>query len=256
MYINVKKHILSNSILMVAVVKIIAALLEGASRVLLQKSSSATPDMLDIYLWRIQLVLSAAQIIVTALIFYTSWKRLYHYMTLVPAEDQAMMGELQKEFLGKKNASLSVSSVNRLLQLWAVIFVGAELIYDFTSIMYRRFIAVLMDALSAGTGTGMSDGTFVMLYNMTHGFKYLEILAAILLGVVMTGIFLSDRYMKIASLLILALFLISFAVLQMQTVNLMGREVGIVWTSIIYHFTETVGLVVLSQYLARAYKGL
>ncbi len=254
MYINVKKHILSNAILMVAVSKIIAALCEGASRVILKKSDVATPDMLDIYLWHIQLGISAIQIIVTVAIFYFSWKKLNHYMELVPKDDQQAIGELQRQFLGKKNASLSVSSVNRLLQLWAVIFVGAELIYDFTSIMYRRFIAILMDALSSGTG--MSDGTFIMLYNMTHGFKYLEILAAILLGVVMTAIFLNDRYLKITSLVILILFLISFGVLQMQTFNLMGREVGIVWTSIIYHATETLGLVILSIYLSKAYKGL
>jgi hypothetical protein len=112
---------------------------------------------------------------------------------------------------------------------------------------------MLMDALSFGA---MTDGTFVMLYNMTHGFKYLEILAAILLGVVMTGIFLNDRYLKLASLVILTLFLISFAVMQMQTVYLMGREVGIVWTSIIYHLTETLGIIFLSGYLNIRYKGL
>ena len=120
--------------------------------------------------------------------------------------------------------------------------------------MYRRFIGMLIDALSESDG--MTDGTFVMLYNMTHGFKYLEILAAILLGVVMTGIFLNDRYLKLFSLVILVMFLLAFSVLQMQTVYLMGREIGIVWTSIIYHVTETIGLVALSVYLAKAYRGL
>ncbi len=255
MYINVKKHILSNAILTVAVTKIVAALCEGTMRIILQKASVQSPDMLDIKLWHAQLAISLIQICVTAIVFYITWRKLNHYMNLVPEDDQQGMTDLQKEYLGKNRiASLSVSSVNRLLQLWAVIFIGAELIYLFTSIMYRRFIGMLMDALSEGSG--MSDGTFVMLYNMTHGFKYLEILAAILLGVVMTGIFLSDRYLKLASLIILVLFLGSFALFQMQTVYLMGREVGIVWTSIIYHTTETVGLICLSLYLSRRYRGL
>lgn len=255
MYINIKKHILSNTILFVAVVKIIAAICEGVLRAILEKSDLSTPDMLDIWLWRAQMASSVIQIIIILIMFYRAWKTLNHYMKLVPKEDQQGMGELQKEYFGKNRlASLSVSSVNRLLQLWAVIFIGAELIYDFTSIMYRRFIGMLMDALSSGTG--MSDGTFVMLYNMTHGFKYLEILSAILLGVVMTGIFLNDRYLKLASVAVLGLFLIAFAVMQMQTVYLMGREIGIVWTSIIYHITETVGLIVLSRYLTRRYRGL
>ncbi len=255
MYISVKKHILSNAIMIVAVTKIVAALCEGAMRFLLQRANTASPDMLDIMLWHAQLVISLLQITVTAVVFYVTWRKLYHYMTLVPADDQQGMADLQKEYLGKnKIASLSVSSVNRLLQLWAVIFIGAELIYLFTSIMYRRFIGILMDALSEGNG--MTDGTFVMLYNMTHGFKYLEIIAAILLGVVMTGIFLNDRTLKLASLIILVLFLLSFALFQMQTVNLMGREFGLVWTSIIYHLTETVGLMCLSLYLTKRYRGL
>ena len=254
MYISVNKHILSNSILKVALVKVVAALCEGLARFILQKINATQPDMLDIVLWRFQLFISVIQIIVIAVIFYFSWSKLKHYMNLIPKEDQQAIGDLQKEFFGNNIASLSVSSVNRLLQLWAVIFIGAELIYDFTSIMYRRFIGMLMDALSEGSA--MTDGTFVMIYNMTHGFKYLEILAAILLGVVMTGIFLNDRFLKLASLFILLLFLLSFAVFQMQTVYLMGRAVGIVWTSIIYHATETIGLICLSLYLSKAYKGL
>ena len=112
----------------------------------------------------------------------------------------------------------------------------------------------LMTALSGSNG--LTDGTFVMLYNMTHGFKYIEMLCAILLGVVMTGIFLSDPYLRIASLVILVLFMLAFGVFQMQTVSLMGRSVGIVWTSLIYHATETLGLFLLSLYLSRKYRGL
>lgn len=254
MYTNINTRILSNSILKVALVKIIAALSEGLVRLILEKRSEASPDMLDIILWRFQLATSAIQIIAIAVIFYFSWAKLKHYMNLVPKDDQIAIGALQKKVLGDNTSSLSVSSVNRLLQLWAVIFIGAELIYDFTSIMYRRFISILMAALSQGNG--MTDGTFIMLYNMTHGFKYMEILAAILLGVVTTGIFLNDRFLKLSSLVILLLFLISFGVVQMQTVYLMGRKIGIVWTSLIYHVTETFGLIFFSFYLTKAYKGL
>ena len=254
MYISVKKHVLSKAIMSVALVKLLAAIIEGVLRFFLEKGNSSSPDMLDIMLWHSQLIVSLIQIAITAVIFYVTWNRLNRYVSVIPPEDRKSMGDLQKEVFGDNIASLSVSSVNRLLQLWAVIFVGAELIYLFTSIMYRRFIGMLMDALS--TGQAMSDGTFVMLYNMTHGFKYLEILSAILLGVVMTGIFLNDRYLKLGSLAILLLFLVSFGAIQMQTVYLMGREIGIVWTSLIYHITETLGLFLLSLYLSTRYKGL
>jgi hypothetical protein len=254
MYISVRKHILSNAIMGVAIIKIIAALLEGGIRILLNNSSTTTPSILDSMLWRCQIISSLTQILLIIIIFYFSWKKLEHYMSIVPKEDQKEMEKLQQEFLGKRRSSLSVSSVNRLLQLWAVIFICAELIYDFTSIMYRRFIAILMSLFESDSS--LTDSTFILLYNMTHGFKYLEILVAILLGVVMTGIFLNDKFLKLASLVVLILFLLSFSILQMQTVNLLGREIGIVWTSIIYHFTETLGLILLSAYLSKRYKGL
>ncbi|MCR5772895.1 MAG: hypothetical protein K6G87_16855 [Butyrivibrio sp.] len=254
MYINVNKHILSKAIMKVAIIRILAAFCEGALRIAADHTTSLSPDMMDILLWHSQLVISAIQIIATAIIFHITYKKLSHYISLVEKGDRENMADLQKEFLGDKLPSLSVSSVNRLLQLWGVIFVGAELIYVFTSIMYRRFIAILMEALSIGEG--MTDGTFVMLYNMTHGFKYIEILSAILLGVVITGIFLNDHLLKVSSLVILVVFLLSFAAMQMQTVYLMGREVGIVWTSLIYHATETIGLFLLALYLSRNYKGL
>lgn len=254
MYISIKKHILSRAILSVAIIKIIAALIEGAIRIFLSSNSSDSPSMLDSMLWTCQIISSVLQIFFIFIIFYFSWKKLWHYMNLVPKDDQNEIGLLQQEYLGKNLATLSASSVSRLLQLWAVIFVCAELIYDFTSIMYRRFIAILMSLFDQTSD--LTDSTFILLYNMTHGFKYIEILVAILLGIVMTGIFLNDKYLKIASLIILILFLLSFSILQMQTVYLMGHEIGIVWTSIIYHFTETLGLILLSAYLEKRYKGL
>lgn len=254
MYISMKKHILSNSIMFVALLRIFSAASEGLIRFFIKKSSTTNPDMVNSYLWNTQIAFSVLQILITITIFFLAWKKLNHYMTLIPESDQKEMGDLQKEFLGNNIASLSVSSISRLLQLWAVIFVGAELIYDFSSVMYRQFISILMEALSSGTG--LTDGSFVMLYNMTHGFKYLEILSAILLGVVMTGIFLNDKFLKLLSVAIIALFLLAFGVFNMHTVSLMGREIGIVWTSIIYHATETLGLALFSFYLSKRYKGL
>ena len=254
MYISIKKHILSRAILSVDIIKIMAALIEGAIRIFLSSNSSDSPSMLDSMLWTCQIISSVLQIFFIFIIFYFSWKKLWHYMNLVPKDDQNEIGLLQQEYLGKNLATLSANSVSRLLQLWAVIFICAELIYDFTSIMYRRFIAILMSLFDQASD--LTDSTFILLYNMTHGFKYIEILVAILLGIVMTGIFLNDKYLKIASLIILILFLLSFSILQMQTVYLMGHEIGIVWTSIIYHFTETLGLILLSAYLAKRYKGL
>ena len=254
MYITGKRPLLSTFILGVAVIKIIAAALEAVIRLVVNRQTDMAPDMMDILLWRVQMGSSFLQIVMICLIFLRLWGKLKRYLSIVSEDDMRAMGELQREYLGKNLPTLSASSVSRLLQIWAVIFIGAETVYAFIAILYRRFIAMLMDALSQGTA--MTDGTFVMLYNMTHGFKYVEILTAILLGVIMTAIFLQDRFLKIVSVAVAVMFFISFGILQMQTVNLMGRTVGIVWTSIIYHMCETIGLVLLSYYLTKKYKGI
>ncbi len=254
MYITGKRPLLSTFILSVAVVKIVAAMTEGLMRILVHRQSGMAPDMMDIVLWRAQIIMSFVQIGAVIIIFARLWKKLKRYLSIVSDEDRRAMGELQREYLGNKLPSLSASSVSRLLQIWAVIFIAAEAVYTIIAILYRRFIGILMDALAEGSA--MTDGTFVMLYNMTHGFKYVEILTAILLGVVMTAIFLQDRTLKILSVVIAVLFFISFGIFQMQTVNLMGKSFGIVWTSIIYHASETLGLVLLSFYLTKRYRGL
>ncbi|WP_026527144.1 hypothetical protein [Butyrivibrio sp. VCD2006] len=254
MYITSKKHILSNAIMMTAITKIIAALCEGVLRIVFRKQDSLTPDMLDTMMWYSQLTISALQIAAAGLIFFFAWKKVNHYIAIVPKNDRRQMGALQEEVFGKDIASLSVTSIIQLIELWAVIFVGAELIYIFTSIMYRKFISTLMNALPKDADS--SGSAFVILYNMTHGFKYLEILSAILLGIVVTAIFLNDQFLKLASLGVLLLFLIPFGALQMHTVYFFGREIGIVWSSVVYHFTETAGLFLLSFYLSRVYKGM
>ena len=97
MYINVKKHILSDCILWVALVKIIAAGCEGLARLICKRITTTAPDMLDQILWYFQLAMSGIQILAIAAIFYSSWSKLKHYMTLIPKDDQLGMGNLQKE---------------------------------------------------------------------------------------------------------------------------------------------------------------
>ena len=51
--------------------------------------------------------------------------------------------------------------------------------------------------------SSVSDVTaeqFVAIYNNTHGFKYIGLLIALLIGVLMTGIFLNDRLLKVVKI--------------------------------------------------------
>ncbi|MCR5747400.1 MAG: hypothetical protein K6G03_06790 [Lachnospiraceae bacterium] len=252
MYFSKRTHIISYALMASAIVRLIGAMVEGLVRIFLNRNTGVAPDMMDGVLWGMSLLSSVVQIIFIAAIFIISWKKLNRYRNIVEEDDRAELGRLQEEFLGDNLAALSVESIEQLLEIWAVILVGAEVIYCVTSVVYRRFTAELLLWVLGG----MDYFSFVSIYNLTHGFKYLEMITAILLGVAMTGIFLKDRLLKIATASVGGLFLLSFALVQMQTVQLSGRNVGIVWTSVIFHLTETVGIFILALYLSRHYRGL
>ncbi|MCR4891729.1 MAG: hypothetical protein K5989_06085 [Lachnospiraceae bacterium] len=249
MYFSNKKHLLSYSILATSIIRLLGSFIEAVSRILIRKSMESAPDMADEVLWQIQLGSSVLQLLLICGVFYIAYKKLYRYKSLVDEDDRLEMGRLQQEMLGKNLSSLSADAIGQLLQLWAVILIGAETVYNVSSMIYRNFVMELMSVTEA-------DANFVSLYNLTHGFKYLEMLTAILLGVVVTGIFLKDILLKLVASLIALAFLLSFGIFRMQTVSFLGREVGIVWTSVIFHLTELFGLLLFSIYLSRRYKGL
>lgn len=252
MYFSKRTHLLSYAIMASAMIRLLGTVSEGFFRMIARQSVYLAPDMLDVALWRIQIICSFVQIILMSLVFMLSWRKLKRLTGLISEEDRGELGRLQEEFLGDHLASLSAKAVGQLIQIWAVIMVGAECIYCVVSVTYRQFTSELM-LLAMG---GSDYTSFVSVYNMTHGFKYLEILTAILLGVIMTGIFLSDRYLKAVAVIIAACFLLAFSFFQMQTIVFSGKYIGIVWTSVIFHFTETIGMFILSVYLSKHYRGL
>ena len=249
MYLNKKKHILSNYILSIAGLRILITLMTAGFRTVLNRQQiSLTPDMLEESFWVFQNIMSAGNIILTALIFFIFRKKIRHYMEIIPKQDQKEI-ELKNSV-----SSLSIKTLNRLIKLWAAIFIGTEIIYSFSSLMYRRFTLVMFATVFANPE--ISGDSFSLIYNMTHGFKYLEVLIALIFGIAATGIFLNDFLLEVLPVIVITVFFIAFAVFQMQTITFMGREIDIVWTSVIYHIVETIGLFGLSIYLAKKYRGL
>ena len=254
MYFGSHKHLLSRTLLWAAALNIITMGLSALVRLLLRNAVSFFPDMTEDYIWVTQIVFSFVRLLVMFMVFVIAWRKVTKYMGVVEEDDLAEMGRLQEEVFGREISSLSADAISRLLQIWAVILIGTQFVYDITSLQYRRFVNELTLLLSNGE---MLTGTsFISLYNSTHGFKYLGMLIAILLGVMMTGIFLNDRLLKILTASITGAFLLSFSVFQMYTFNIFGRSIGVVWTSVIFHITETVGIIALSLYLRKKYRGL
>ena len=252
MYFSKDKHLLSYSIMAAALIRLCTSSLEGLFRFLLKRGNDLSPDMMDAVIWRFQLAGSVFKIITITVVFYIAWRKLIRYKSLVDSSDRFDMGKLQEEYFGDKLSSLTADSIGQLLQIWAVILIGAECVYTVSTVIYRRFTAELMLLVVSGA----QYSSFVTLYNLSHGFKYIEMLTAILLGFFMTGIFLRDNRIMMVTAAIAGIFLLAFGIVQMHTVSLPGREVVIVWTSVIFHLTETVGLFMFSLYLSRKYRGL
>ena len=64
------------------------------------------------------------------------------------------------------------------------------------------------------------------------------------------------RDMVFFILKILLLFILAFTIFQMVTFYTEIKIISIVWTSVIYHGLETVGLMLFSVYLSKHYRGL
>ena len=254
MYFGKNKHLLSKTLIAAALVNLVSVGVIAFARLMINRAGSLAPDMVESATWRAQVIISTIQLVLTCGVFLIARKRLADYMKLIPEEDREEMGRLQEETFGDNIANLSADAIRRLLEIWAVILIGVQFVYDITSIVYRNFIFQLFGIF---TITGLlGDGTFLAVYNSTHGFKYLGMLIAIFLGIMMTGIFLNDKLLKLISALLTVLFLLSFSVMQMSTFTIFGRDIGIVWTSFLFHIIDTAGLLGMAVYLRKRYLGV
>ena len=253
MFINRKTHYLSNALFLAAGIHILANFISFIVRKLINSDNVLLPAMTNRYVLLSHVVISAAMTVIMAFIFLSAWLKLKKSMSVVDESDRLKMAVLQQEVMGSDIPALSGESIIELVELWGVILVGVRMVYEICSVVYRRFILNLTD-FGLTNETVYSD--FVNIYNNTHGFKYISMLVALLLGLFITGIFLKDKLLKIIALLLVTLFLLSFVFLGMQTIQIGGISIGIVWSSLIFHFTETIGLVALGFYLRKKYIGL
>ncbi len=254
MYIEHDKRILSKAISVTAVVNAVMTVGSVAVRFLLKDTSSVLPDMLDDAFWAYQGILSVFQIAVTAFIFWCAWRELEHYRKLIPRDDYSEMAKLQEEVMPEEISNLSTYSIRQLLEVWAFILIGVRIVYDIFTITYRRFVAGLSSQVDI---TNINElQTFSAIYNGSHSFKYIGMLIALVLGILITGVFLNDKYLKIAAICLTALFIFTATLVQIQTYTIFNHEIAIVWSSVIFHLLQTVGLYGVGMYLKKFYRGI
>ncbi len=255
MFLSPKKHILSEAIFLAAILRLIELGLSGLIRILLRRGLLETCfGMGQEQVYTLQNVISVVMLLLTAVVFIVALMRVNRYISVIPASDRKEMAALQEEVFGKGNSALTAEVTKKLLRIWSAILVGAQLMYDVSSALYTHFLGVL----SAAVDNGSVDSAvrYAFIYNLTHGFKYQGMLVALLLGIIVTEIFLNDRILKIIAYVIAIVFLISSTGIGMATVAVMGDSIGIVWSSVIFHVMDTLGLAVMAVYMRIRYHGV
>ena len=254
MYLNKKIHILTPAIMLTAIFNLCVEFANTVTRSLLSSIPTLTPSMLDNKIWTYQTIFSSIQLVLTIIVFLFSAKKLRRLMKIIPKEDWDEMGRLQTEVIKDNVATLSITAICQLVEIWAAILIGIQVVYDVTSNAYRNFMTQLVGIVDISNPE--TYNTFTALYNSTHGFKYIGMLIAICIGILTTGVFLRDKWLVAAATILTLLFLFAFVFIQSNTVVLASRMVGVVWTSVIFHILQTLGLITLSIYLFKRYRGL
>ncbi len=253
MYLSSKKHILSQALINATVIQIMAVVAQFVIRICMH-GKSKKPDILNIRIWTAEYIVTCLSIALTLLVFVLAIKKVKKYIDVIDEEDRKMMGRLQEDKLGESLSALSADVMLKLLKVWAVILVGLELIHAVVSVMYRRFIVDLY-ALNTPKGT-LKRADLINIYNHTHGFKYLTMAGALVIGVIITAVILENRMLEILSVAAALLFLTAFCAVDSSKISVFGMNLRIVWTSVIFHIIQTVGMVSFAIYLRVKYKGV
>lgn len=243
-YISKKNHILTDALIQTAAVNFAEALIMGVVRIVLGKLIIGSPDMLNRDIGVSGNIVAGIRIFLTFLVFVNAYGRLNRARAVVSKDDYLEMAKLQEEFNPGGVSILSSYSTFQLLQIWGFVLVGMSLLQEMGGAMYQRFITML--SLST---LDMASADFIAIYNVTHGFKYMGMTMAIIIAIFATGIFIKDRNLKVVALVLMGAFVLAFAVMQMNTITLAGRTMGIVWTSVIFHALQTIGLLSIALYL-------
>ena len=253
MYFGPHKHILSKALLTVTAVKIVGDVISGAVRSIIRRGG-LKPDMADTYVWRVQSAVAIIVLIISAFIFIRVLQKIKRSIAVIPEAERLEMARLQEETFGVRNAALNADTLRKLTELWFAILVGVQFMYEVFSEVYRHFALGLYTATVSQNE--ISGEAYTSLYNLSHGFKYQGLLVALILGVIMTAIFLDDATLKLTAILAASVYLLSSIVPEMTTLTIMGKSIGIVWSSVIFHILDTIGMAVFAIYLRIRYRGV
>jgi hypothetical protein len=244
MFVSRKKHIVSDALMASGAIYILEIVADGGARLIMWDTLRNTPQIVNGQLSSLQTFVAFIRLALIMAVFINAYLRLRRIRQIVPVDDYTEMAKLQEEVNYNGVTVLSLYSISQLLQIWGFILICMSILQDAGEGMYQGFIRTLYES-----GILEDPDKFVSVYNSTHGFKYIGMLSAMIIGFYVTGIFIRDNRLKITALALMGVFVVSFELLQMQQMMIAGVTVGVVWTSVVYHLVQTVGLIGLALYL-------
>ena len=240
-----KNYILSDSLSKTALLNFLCVLVGAGVRFFFRHAVELRPDMQDMRFTMVGMGIAVVRVLLTAAIFLLANRRI---KSVIANEGFADPDKLKEEMNPAGSTLLTAYSTRKMLQVWGVILVAANLLQEFCSRMYQNVIDQLQ---SYYIGENMVTNEAVSVYNSTHGFKYIGMITALIIGFFVTGVFLNDRKLMILSAVMMVAFAIAFGMFQMFTLRFADRSIGIVWTGVIYHLNNTLVLFLFSHYIRR-----
>lgn len=134
-----------------------------------------------------------------------------------------------------------------LLSIWGIVFVGVQIYYYLEMIFYDRILEDYFELVDAGEA-------YNAFYAGTHGFKYAPMFVGIMFGIAMTGIMLKDKFVIICAFVLSVLYLFFFGFQDMAFLSFRNTTVGIVLCSALFHFIQSIGILLLGVFLRLKYK--
>jgi len=252
-YINFRRHYLSKAICISAIAGLAGQVLNAFSRIIFN-SNPLRPDMLNNSFFGFSIVIQLIVVFLIFGVFLHYIRKIKQAIYVIDEDDLDEVAMLQKKYIPNTISTLKGESIYQLLEIWAVILIFVQIISLVSNYEYKRFISGLYELLPVYSADNAV--TFAEIYNYTHGFKYIGMFSAIIIGIFVTAVFLQDRFLKILATVITFIFILAFMVFQMVTFETQIKIISIVWTAVIYHGLETLGLFAFSLYLAKHYRGL
>ena len=237
-----KNYILSDSLAKAALLNFLCVLVGAGVRFIFRHAEELNPDMQDMNFTLLGMAIAIVRVMLTAVIFMLANRRIKN---VIANEGFADPDKLKEEMNPAGSTLLTAYSTRKMLQVWGVILVAANLLQEFCSRMYQNVMDQMQNYY---IGDSMVSNEAVSLYNSTHGFKYIGMITALIIGFFVTGVFLNDRKLMVLSAVMMVAFAIAFGMFQMFTLKFADRSIGIVWTGVIYHLTNTVVLFLFSLY--------